>query len=70
MYNLTKHAKQVLKNNPTEKELGQLFEDCQFNAELEEYLFECMDATALPYVEVIIEELIKLNLLPTVVCAR
>ena len=62
LYVLSKEALEVLKGPLTNEELGFLFEDKQFSPELEEYLFECMDNTDLTYVEVVKEQLSRLEI--------
>ena len=62
-FQLTKYALEVLASDPTEKELGLLFEARQFSPELEEYLFARMDESKdRSYVEVVKSSLTELSL--------
>lgn len=62
-FQITREALEVLASNPTDRELGELFEDQQFSPELEEYLFLKMDSAPenQSYVEVVKEEVSKLS---------
>ena len=64
-FQVTEYALEVLASNPTEEELGELFEEQQFSPELEEYLFLKMDSAKedRSYVEVVKSSLTNLTLL-------
>ena len=69
-FQLTKYALEVLASDPTEKELGLLFEARQFSPSLEEYLFKCMDSCSdKSYVEVVREEITNLLGTETALCS-
>lgn len=69
-YSLTKFALEVLDSNPSQEELGQLFEDQQFSSELEEYLFLKMDESeSQSYIQVVKKEISKLFQAQVVLCS-
>jgi len=68
-FRISQSAFQILLLDPSEEDLGMLFETNQFSPELEEYLFEKMDNCPADksYLQLVQEELSKLDLslLPT-----
>ena len=64
-FKTSQSALEVLSSNPSEEDLGMLFETEQFSSKLEEYLFLKMDRCPADksYLELVQEELSKLDLL-------
>ena len=64
-FKISQYSFQILSSNPSEEDLGHLFETNQFSPELEEHLFEQMDncPSNKSYLELVQEELTKLDLL-------
>ena len=64
-FKISQSTLEVLSSNPSEEDLGMLFETEQFSSKLEEYLFLKMDRCPADksYLELVQEELSKLDLL-------